>query len=75
MPCLCTTWGNGGQAMPQIGDHAFLMITPVRYDFLLNIKERQLPKRDDDEIPCLSSSAERDFVGANLFPVTAGRLC
>ena len=51
------------------------MIIAVRYDFSLNIKGRQSPKRDDDKTPCPSSSAERDFVGANWFPVTAGRLC
>ena len=51
--------------MPQIGDHMFLIIIKVRYDFFKYKKGANHPKFGDDEIPCPSSSAERDFVRAN----------
>ena len=65
MTCLHDTYGNGGQATPQIGNHAFLIITAVRYGFVKYKKGTNYRKLGDDEIPCLSSSVERDLVGAN----------
>ena len=65
MTHLRATYGNGSQATPEIGDHAFLAILIVRYNFSSSTKGNQSPRRGDDEIPCPCSSAERDFVGAN----------
>ena len=40
MTCPRATKGNGGQAMPQIGDHAFLITVYSTIQIILNTKKK-----------------------------------